>query len=112
MVNNQNPQCGDFSVLQQTLMKSFNQLVQNLCSCGYNYYLYTSSKRPTKGFYTLDLIGELNSNDPYYYNLTQKALLNAWSKQYPGIFIDSVMFNFCFKKKKIIRNFFLKVLQI
>jgi hypothetical protein len=84
MINNQNPQCGDYSALDQNLKNNFETLLPNLCDCDYKYYS-NQGLRPTSSFYTLDIIGELKENEPFYNNLIRKALLNAWSKQYAGL---------------------------
>lgn len=105
-MHNQNPQCGDFSYLEHKLQNSFvNDLMNKLCQANYMYYKKSQGSQPTKSFFTLDLIGNVNGNEPVHQNIVQTGLLNAWSKEYSGNlktlkhFIKLFKTNFMLKQK-------------
>lgn len=82
MVHGQNPQCSDFSHVERLLEGSFKaNLMSDLCDSDYSYYTHIG-ERPTRSFYYIDVIGELDSREPVYVDTLQIALLNAWKKEY------------------------------
>ena len=58
--------------------------MNELCQANYMYHKRPTT-RPTKSFFTLDLIGNIHGNEPVYQNIIQTGLLNVWSKEYSGI---------------------------
>ena len=84
LVPNQDPQCVDLNAISIRLQASFvTDLLPLLCPADYEYYYYAGMK-PTKYFYILELIGEVNSAENKFRSWTQTAILNAWSKLYSG----------------------------
>jgi len=86
LVGSYDPLCLDFSDLNTIsgiLEKSFyKDLVPSLCSCNYEYC--QASGTQTKYFYTLELIGEVDSTESIFRNWTKVSLFNSWSKLYSG----------------------------
>jgi len=86
-VDGQNPLCPGLNNNQQTivgqLQNSFEKnLLNDLCNCGYSFHQY---RHPTRSFFTVDLIGDLNANEPVYTNLIRTSIMNAWQKTHIGL---------------------------
>ncbi len=80
LVTDQNYFCNDYSLIEQNLQIGFKNLIGSLCQCGYQYYSYQGGLlRPFRSFYTIDLIGNINENEPFHRNLILKSIAKAWS---------------------------------
>ena len=80
LVPNHDPQCMDLNALNIRLQASFvTDLVPHLCIAEYEYYIYAGMK-PTKYFYSLELIVESNN-----YVQLRTIIKTAWSRIYPGL---------------------------
>ena len=70
--------------IDNLLQNSFNNdLLPQLCNCDYNYYIVNGSM-PTKYFYSLELIGDVDDTELQFRYWIEQALLNSWSDLYPG----------------------------
>ena len=109
LVLEQDPQCLDLNAINVQLQASFNaDLVSLLCTANYEYYFYIDMK-PTKYFYSLELIGEVDSEENQFRVWTQTAILNAWSKNYTGMTLFEIkcraIFCFCIISAFIFKEF-------
>ncbi len=87
MVAGQSPQCPGLNNNQQIILgqiqNSFQKdLLTDLCNSGFAFHQY---QQPTRSFFTLDLLGDVNGNEPVFTNLIRTGLLNAWQNTHPGL---------------------------
>jgi len=71
MVAGQSPQCPGLNNNQQIILgqiqNSFQKdLLTDLCNSGFAFHQY---QQPTRSFFTLDLLGDVNGNEPVFTNL-------------------------------------------
>ena len=84
LVKNLDPLCLDFRTISTVLEASFyKDLLPVLCASNYEYYYYVGIK-PTKYFYTLELIGEVDGTETQFINWSKLSIYFAWLKMYSG----------------------------
>lgn len=81
MVENNFPDCFDLKCLnsfEMAFMEKFRTV-----SCKTFYYPCSKYQNPTRDFYSLELIGNVNSDEPQFASWIHEALINSWKKEYP-----------------------------
>ena len=92
LVKNQDPLCVDLDSIETSLRQSFESFTRKrslsqLCGCNYQYYQHVKtdqSERPTRYFYTLELIDEVTRDEVKFTDWIQFALHKAWIDEYNG----------------------------
>lgn len=92
MVENNFPDCFDLKCsnsFETEFLENFRTV-----SCKTFYYSCSKYQNPTRDFYSLELIGNVNFDEPKFASWVQEALGNSWKKEYPEFNkIDIANFN-------------------
>ena len=97
MVKNQDPNCFDLTSIDRLLADKFaSNLAPSLCPSDYRYYQWRSGgNQPPpfiKHFYTLDIIGALDSTEIVHLQILRSGLQSAWLRRISGESSSSINF--------------------
>lgn len=93
LVENNYPDCTDLKCSDSFQASFLENFSFSKVSCSTFYYSCSLYKNPTRDFYTLELIGNVNPNEPKYINWIKEALQNSWKKEYSNFNIAIEKFN-------------------